>query len=177
MAPLHFVQRKLSILKFHQIDNCGASFYTQSVRGFKRPEKLKRFLVPGVLLLSLFFLIGGLYFWNQSLGLSPKEAVNENEGVVSGLETGLPENFPKDIPFFKPAEILSSLESQERVQLTLQTKASVERVLQFYQKEMKELGWRLVGPLSFLKNGRQAQLVITSEPDGGPTLIILNTIP
>ena len=105
--------------------------------------------------------------------------MSEEEGTVSGVQTDLPENFPQDVPLFTPSETLSSLESQERIQLTLQTDGSAERVRKFYQQEMEEVGWQLTGRgeddgiLTFLKDTRHTQLVITSDP-AGPTLIVLS---
>jgi len=152
----------------------------------KLPEKVKRLWIFGVLLLVLLLFAGGLYFRHQSL-LTSQQLIDrsEEEGIVSGAYTNAPTDFPSDIPLFKPAEILSTLESQERIQLTLQTEAAAARVLQFYQKGMKETGWRLTkrgtgndnGVLTFLKDGRHTQLVVTSEPGGGPTLVILSTTP
>ena len=132
------------------------------MRDFELPERLKRFLTPGIILLSLLFLTGGLYFWNQGLTFSPKTVVDEDEGVVSGAETNVPKNFPEDIPLFEPAEILSSFESQERVQLTLQTTASVERVTQFYERE--------------IPNDRRVELTITADPEGLTTIILTVTL-
>ena len=146
------------------------------MKGFELPEKVRRFLVPGVLLFSLLLLTGGLHFRNQSLGLPLEETTNEDEGVVSGVEAGLPENFPEDIPLFEPADILSSLESQGRIQITAQTDASTERVAQFYKREMLVWDWQPVGSLSFLKDGRRAELTVTAE-SGGPTTIILTITP
>jgi len=146
----------------------------------KLPEKIKRPLVPGIIILAVLLFAGGLYFHRRGLNLVPEVRVPEEEGEVSGLQTGLPENFPADIPLFEPAEILSSMESKEKIQVTLQTEVSAERVLKFYQQKMGEFGWRLtgmgegVGILTFLKNNRLVQLTTTSNPDGS-TLIILNT--
>lgn len=180
MGPLHFVQCELIISKSCQIDNCWFVAYTKGVRKIQLPEKVRRLVVPGVLLLAILFIAGGLYFHNQSLIFSPHIPVGEEEGAVSGIRTGLPENFPEDIPLFEPAEILSSLSSQERVQVTLQTEALAERVLEFYQQKMRGLGWRLTGRggengvLTFTKDDRRLQLTITPNP-AGSTLVILNT--
>lgn len=153
------------------------------MRSFQLPEKVKRFLIPGFLLLSFLLLVGGFYFHNRSLLFLPQGATpKEEEGAVSGIRSGLPEKFPDDVPLFEPSEILSSLESQERIQVTLQTAAPAERILEFYQQKMAAGGWRLTGRgvandngvLTFLKNERQAQIIITSKPEG-PTIIILNT--
>lgn len=149
------------------------------MRSFKLPKKIKRFLVPGVLLLSFFLLVGGLYFWKSGLIFSPQAPIGE-EGTVAGTRTDVPKNFPPDVPIFEPAEITSSLESQERIQLTLQTEASAGRVSNFYQQQMKESGWKLTGRgmanengvLSFSKDTRHTQVIITSDPEG-PTLIVL----
>ena len=152
------------------------------VQSFKLPEKLKRFLVPGVLVFAALLIVGGFYFRQRSLNLVPQIIVPEEEGEVSGIQTDLPENFPQDIPLFTPSETLSSMESQERIQITLQTDGSAERVRKFYQQEMGGFGWKLTGRgtandngvLTFQKGQRHAQIIITSDPSG-PTLIILGT--
>ncbi len=134
--------------------------------------------------MALLFLAGGFYFRNKGLSLPLPHITPEEEGAVSGARTGVPKSFPEDIPFFEPAEIVSSLESQERIQVTLQTEASAERVRKFYQQGMEGSGWKLTGQgmtndngvLTFKKGERGAQVVITSD-HAGPTLIVLNTIP
>ena len=162
--------------------------YTQVVRSFtfpEIPEKLEWFLVPGVLVFTALLIAGGFYFRQRSLNLTSQTAVlevPEEEGEVSGARTTTPESFPRDIPLFEPSELLSSMESKERIQITLQTDGSAERVRRFYQQEMEDLGWKLTGRgmanengvLTFKKGERNAQIVITSDPTG-PTLIVLNT--
>ena len=153
------------------------------MRNFEFPEKAKKFLVPGVLVFAALLITGGFYFRQRSLNLVPQVMAPEEEGEVSGLHTNLPENFPQDIPLFEPSETLSSMESQERIQITLQTDGSAERVRKFYQQEMEDFGWKLTGRgmtsdngvLTFKKDQRNAQIVITPDP-AGPTLIVLNTM-
>jgi len=157
-------------------------WYTLGVRNFELPEKVKKFLVPGIVAIAVLLIVGGFYFRQRGLNLVPQIVVPEEEGEVSGARTSLPQNFPKDIPLFEPSEILSSLESQERIQATLQTEGSAERVRRFYQQEMEDFGWKLTGRgmandngvLTFEKDQRNTQIVITSDP-AGPTLIVLNT--
>ena len=152
------------------------------MRNFELTEKAKRFLVPGVLVFAALLIVGGFYFRQRSLNLIPQIVVPEGEGEVSGARTPVPESFPQDIPLFTPSETLSSMESQERIQITLQTDGSAERVRRFYQQEMEDFGWKLTGRgmandngvLTFKKDQRNAQVVITSDP-AGPTLIVLNT--
>ena len=155
------------------------------MRSFELPEKVKKFLVPGIFAFAALLIAGGFYFRQRSLNLTSQTAapeVPEEGGKVSGAQTGLPENFPPDIPLFEPSEILSSRSSQESIQLNLQTDASAARVRKFYQQEMEDLGWKLTGRgtandngvLTFKKDERGAQIIITSDPTG-PTLIVLNT--
>ncbi len=152
------------------------------------PERAKKFFVPGTLVLAALLIVGGLYFRQRSLLFSSKVSTGEEEGAVSGVQTSpspeLYPNFPRDIPLFAPAEILSSMESQGGIQVTFQTEASTENVRQFYQLEMGKRGWRLGegssgadnGVLLFQKGERRAKLEITSGP-AGPTLIVLSTSP
>ena len=173
---------KLILAKFCQIDNRWSQFYTWGVRKFQLPEKVKVLLVPGVCLLVALLLVGGFYFHRRSVFFSSQNVTGGEGGVVSGVRSGLPEDFPDDVPLFEPAEILSSMESKEKIQVTLQTEVSAERVLKFYQQKMGEEGWRLtgmgegVGISTFSKNNRLVQLTITPESEGS-TLIILNTHP
>jgi len=175
---------KLILAKFCQIDNRWSQFYTWGVRKFQLPEKVKVLLVPGVCLLVALLLVGGFYFHRRSVFFSSQNVTGGEGGVVSGVRSGLPEDFPDDVPLFEPAEILSSLSSRERMQVTLQTTTVAARVRDFYQQKMGGAGWQLTGQaatgepgvLTFLKGGRQTQLTITSNPDGS-TLIILNTAP
>ena len=154
------------------------------MRKIQLPEKVKGLWVPGALLLAALLLVGGFYFHRRSVFFSSQNVVGGEEGVVSGARSGLPENFPDDVPLFEPAEILSGLETRERIQITFQTATSAERVSQFYQQEMNNRGWKLVGRgvrdnsgvLTFSKNGRNTQLTITPSPEG-PTLVVLNTTP
>ena len=177
-------QNKLIIPKSRQIDNRRTEIYTGGVRSFELPEKVKKFLVPGVVVVAILLIVGGFYFRQRSLDLVPQTTILEEEGEVSGAYAALPENFPQDIPLFTPSETLSSMESQGRIQITLQTEASAGRVCQFYQQEMEDFGWKLAGrglannngALTFKKRERGTQVVITSDP-GSPTLIILNTNP
>ena len=152
------------------------------MRSFEFPEKVKKFLVPGIFAFAALLIAGGFYFRQRSLNLVPLVIVPKEEGEVSGARTSVPESFPQDIPLFTPSETLSSMESQERIQITLQTDGSAERVRKFYQQEMEDFGWKLTGRgmandngvLTFKKDQRNAQVVITSDP-AGPTLIVLNT--
>jgi len=150
------------------------------MKEIKLPERAKKFLVPGTLALATLLIVGGLYFRQRGLLFSSKVSTGEGEGTVSGVRTSpspeLYPNFLRDIPLFAPAEILSSMESQGGIQITFQTEASVEKVRQFYQQEMENFGWKLTGGLTFLKDGRHARVVITSDTTG-PTLIILNVSP
>ncbi len=177
----------LIVSEIYPIDNFTGRLYTKDVKRIKLPEKVKRFLFPGGLVFAALLIAGGFYFWKRGLDLVSKDLFlqEEEEGEVSGARTAVPQNFPTDTPLFEGAEILSSLESKERIQVTLQTEATTQRVRKFYQQEMGGLGWKLTGRgmandngvLTFKKGERGAQIVITSDDPAGPTLIILSATP
>jgi hypothetical protein len=53
----------------------------------------------------------------------------------------LPGDFPKDVPVYPGATVMSSVNSKDGVMLTLQTTDAAEKVDAFYVKNLKDQGW------------------------------------
>lgn len=53
----------------------------------------------------------------------------------------LPGDFPKDVPVYPGARVLSSMNSNDGVMITLQTADPAEKAEAFYVKELKAQGW------------------------------------
>lgn len=131
-------------------------------------------------LLSLTLIAGGFAIWNRNK--SPQPVIPE-PGEVHGTQNQLPNEFPSDIPIFKPATIRSSTKSQERVHLVLETEESLEDVLTFYQKKMKQAGWKGIETFqpqggeawSYSKDGQRFELIAVRNETEGKTLIFLKT--
>jgi hypothetical protein len=84
-----------------------------------------------------------------------KVTVNKDGGSVEINATGkngekvqfsanglaLPEDFPKDVPVYPDAKVLSSVKAKEGTMITLQTPVEAEKVEEFYAKELKDKGW------------------------------------
>lgn len=86
----------------------------------------------GILLLSLAFILGGLYFWQQGLDIF-------EEGTVSGVAS--PKKLPTEFITYPGATTLSRSESPEIIQLTLETPDSLSRVYGFYESQLLSEGW------------------------------------
>jgi hypothetical protein len=62
---------------------------------------------------------------------------------TDGKGIALPSNFPKDIPIYSGAKVMSSVEANGEQMLTLQTSDSVEKVDEYYAKSLKDENWTI----------------------------------
>ena len=62
---------------------------------------------------------------------------------VSAGDKGLalPDDFPKDAPVYPGAIVLSSINSNDGMMITLQTVDSADKVAEYYEKELKGQAW------------------------------------
>ncbi len=87
-------------------------------------------------------------------------------------DSGIPADFPKDIPIYSPSKIMGSMVMGPMNILTLQSEASSADVFTFYQNQMGESGWATqmstnMGDGSytgiFQKDSRQITISVTAE--------------
>jgi hypothetical protein len=64
---------------------------------------------------------------------------------VAGGEGGvaLPEGFPKDVPIYPGAKVLTSVKTQDAMTVALQTSDQADKVSAFYKEQMKAGGWEI----------------------------------
>jgi len=101
--------------------------------------------------------------------------------VKAGENIALPEDFPKDVPVYPDATLVTSMATPEGVMISSRSSADPGDVLAFYKKELASEGWKLeaemnMGPqrmLTFSKGDRQATVTLSS--DEGETQISLMT--
>ena len=109
--------------------------------------------------------------------------IKSKEGtmVISGGENvSLPDNFPKDVPVYKGAKVLTSISSKEGMSVTLQTTDAVAKVAEFYKTQMAAQGWQSEASLdtghqtmlNYKKEARTAAVIIMADQDGGTTITL-----
>jgi hypothetical protein len=60
-----------------------------------------------------------------------------------GGSVALPEGFPKDVPIYAGAKVLTSMKSGEAMHVTLQTSDAASTVSAFYKEQVKASGWEI----------------------------------
>lgn len=103
------------------------------------PKKFVRVLLPLSLVVSLFLLAGGFYFWRQGLTLSNFTATKE-EGEVSGAAKAAA--LPPEVPLFESATLISTSQTESGVQFAFETGDSLSRVYNFYERQLLGNGWK-----------------------------------
>jgi len=68
--------------------------------------------------------------------------ITTKDGTTVVAAAKLPANFPKDVPIYKGASIVNSVQGEDAIGVTLQTTDSVKAVADFYRREMAALGWQ-----------------------------------
>lgn len=95
--------------------------------------------------------------------------------------TKLPDDFPKEIPVYTNANVVSYTKSTDGKQITLLLSSSddVSKVDTWYEKEAKKHGWELVstvnhpegGKTSIFQKGKKNLTISTGSNDTGNTLM------
>ncbi len=78
---------------------------------------------------------------NKTSGDAPKEEKSGSNDL--GLTSGLPGNYPTDVPQPKDSKCLGSLNSSEGTVVTFESAQSVKDILDYYKSEMKKGGYDL----------------------------------
>lgn len=105
-------------------------------------------------------------------------AITADEGKTLNLSYGkdsIPENFPKDVPLYSPAEVkMSQIIDANKSVISLVTNDEVSKVAAFYQKELPAKGWNVknemnMGNMSLLhlEKGNRALNVTVNRSDKG----------
>ncbi|EKD41212.1 MAG: hypothetical protein ACD_73C00801G0002 [uncultured bacterium] len=93
----------------------------------------------------------------------------------------IPADFPKDIPVFSPAAVVSSMVMGGMQMLTLETSAPLDEVSQFYKTKLSEAGWQSPFSGSFAQDTQASlyqkenrQLTLSISTQEGKTMIVLS---
>jgi hypothetical protein len=69
--------------------------------------------------------------------------ITTSDGTTAITTSGkLPDNFPKDVPVYKGASVVNSVQGEDALGVTLQTTDSVQAIADFYKREMAKRGWQ-----------------------------------
>jgi hypothetical protein len=98
-----------------------------------------------------------------------------------GEKTELPDNLSKDVPIYKPANVIMSqvMDDGKKVMLGLNTKDGSAKVVEFYKKELAGKGWKIrntldMGAMKMLQGVKGTQKInVTINSDGKETNISL----
>jgi hypothetical protein len=98
--------------------------------------------------------------------------------VSGGKGMSLPNDFPKDVPIYTGATILSSVNSKDGMMLTLQTADPLEKVDEFYVKQLKDQGWTTESSVKLPQganygNKKEKRTLNVSINHGDQTMVVL----
>jgi hypothetical protein len=127
----------------------------------------------------------GNFLTERILGAATGQKVqinNNGKSVKIGnlnIVTGLPDDFPKDIPLYPEAKVGGTLGSKGDFTTTFMTKDSAKDVAAYYATKLKDQGWEVTTSqlgememINFKKEGRSGNVTATTSPS--ETSILLN---
>ncbi|HRE39765.1 MAG TPA: hypothetical protein PLG90_00390 [Ignavibacteria bacterium] len=110
------------------------------------------------------------------------QGTNETSTNDLGMKTGLPSDFPSDVPQPKNGKVIGSLTSSEGTMVTFQTDVTVKDLITFYKTELQKNGFAISdggesliqdngGIIGFVKDKRDVGLMLSS--DNGITSLVI----
>lgn len=113
---------------------------------------------------------------------STSQGSNDKSSNDLGMKSGLPADFPTDIPQPKNGKVIGSLSSSEGTMVTFQTDVPVKDLVEFYKSELAKNGFALSdggetliqdngGIIGFVKDKRDVGLMLSS--DNGITSLVI----
>jgi hypothetical protein len=110
-----------------------------------------------------------------------KIKTRDGESTISYNKNRLPDNFPKDIPVYSPAQVQMTqvMENGKNVMASLNTDDDPGKIIQFYKKAFSQAGWAVKGEMNMgntsLLQGEKGEkeLNVTVNRDQEKTVIAL----
>ena len=110
--------------------------------------------------------------------------VKSKEGTMvmsGGGNVSLPDKFPKDVPVYKGAKVITSMSAKDGMSVTLQTADPLAKVGEFYKSRMDAQGWESETSLNtgnqtilgFKKESRSASVIMMASKEGGTTISLI----
>ena len=129
---------------------------------------MKKFPKFSVFFLSLLFILGGVFI-KQQVG---KEGQSW-QGTVSGEQTNMISALYPEIPIYQSASIVSVLEKNNTVVVSLESKDDPQAISDYYQNTLKTANWT-GGPNNFVKEDKELSVNITQNQTKTQTAVVLN---
>mgnify|MGYP001817808801 FL=1 len=92
----------------------------------------------------------------------------------------IPDNFPKDVPVYSPAQVrMTQVVDENRGVISLSTSDEIEKVTAFYKKELVEQGWTIknemtMGAMSLIQAEKEKRSFnLTVNKKDGETIVSL----
>ena len=93
----------------------------------------------------------------------------------------IPDNFPKDVPVYSPAQVrMTQVVDENRGVISLSTSDEIEKVTAFYKKELVEQGWTIknemtMGAMSLIQaeKGKRNVNLTVNKKDGETTVSLV----
>lgn len=125
-----------------------------------------------------------LYFRSKTEPPLPPETYQMAQNPsVKGVKQELPLWFPKDIPIIQPeTSLLSSSETKESQQVSLETTKGFAETIGFYLDGMKKWGWEQKEikesakeqVLAFTQDTRAVEISLSYDPKAEKTVIVIS---
>lgn len=129
---------------------------------------MKEFPKFSVFFLSLLFILGGLFIKLQ-IG---KEG-QKWQGTVSGEQTNMVGTLYPEIPIYQSASIVSVLEKNNIVVVSLESRDDPKTIADYYQNTLKTANWD-GGPNNFTKEDKKLSVDITQNQAKTQTAVVVN---
>lgn len=97
----------------------------------------------------------------------------------NGAGVSLPDGFPKDVPIYKGAVVVTSVDTKEGKQVSLRTPDALGKVVDFYKAELAKNGWEVESSMNSGDMGMcnakkgDSEVVASAFKDGENTMISL----
>jgi len=156
-------------------------------------------------LLALALIISALFLLSGCLSTTEKTVTDKNGNKVTvdgkngklkiknkkgegqaefGDNVKLPKDFPKDIPIYKGAKINTAIttknDSGTSKMVTFEVKSSLQKITDFYQKELNNSGYRISGTFSsnklatFTAEKDNTKLVMSIAQNKNKSIVSIN---
>ncbi len=119
----------------------------------------------------------------QTIKFSDKEGGGSLQ-IDNNGNLNVPKEWPKEIKVYKKAKVISVLDNQGDLQFITQTNDNVDKIRQWYEKELVDNNWNKVTVMdmgdtwigSYKKDKQQVNITITTNEDGDGYIISHNYI-
>jgi hypothetical protein len=117
---------------------------------------------------------------------SDKKPTEENKTDKNelGMSTGLPQNFPSDIPKPQNAEVTGNISTSEGTNVTFISTDKISTIVDFYKEQMKKNGFKELsdpdyimsekgGMVGWEKNGKKVTIAVTFDKETNKTQLVI----